>query len=213
MSSSKQDLDSLEVLYITMNLLSLALDPMIMAMVSAVTVLITFCILCVETWVEQDYPHRNHNDAYNYGLFIKHDGDLTGCDDYTSSTACGYLTSAQFSGVIFLFLGVWTMLIYIPRIFENIPVGKNRTLSSGISGLMQGTFGLICAVCFANWKTSRLEQDDRTNMEYKIEYYDSKFLASFYFLIISIIICWVQAFITLYVFRTLVKRERKMPVK
>jgi len=185
----------------------ITLDPTPLGLLSALIVLLAMIMECVETWVLQDW-HGGENDQH-WGLFLRTNQYQTDCDTATSTTSCGYLKSAQASGILFILMGVWTTLVYIPRVFPNIPVGANRMLTAGSTGMMQGIFGVLCLVFFSCWKDSRLAQEDRTNIEYENEKFHSTFMATYYLFVILTIVVIMQASAAVFMYKNVRRHSKK----
>jgi len=155
--------------------------------------------------VEQIY---DEGDNVNWGLFLRSGQKQTNCDGDTSTMACGYLSAAQASGVIFVVLGLWTTMIYIPRVYQNVPMNQSRILAAGVSSLMQTLFGIMCLVFFDLWVSNTLQQPDRTNIEYDSEKFHSTMAGSYWVFMVLTIASGFLSTIAFLMHRTVVEMNK-----
>ena len=85
-----------------------------------------FGFLFAPEWSFRRYDN-GHVDWY--GLIANYkdsDYQTAVCHSDTSKLHCGYFKASQVSGVLYVILGLWTTILYTPKIFKHIALKKYR---------------------------------------------------------------------------------------
>ena len=161
-----------------------------------------------------EWSLRRYNDGTIiwFGLFSEHrDGQYKSavCHDDQSALYCGYLKASQVSGILYVILGIWTTLLYIPKIFNHIELKKYRIYSSIVSGNVQAFFGLMCSILWGIFTMEYINQKSDADAEYDSERFSGYLSIAFYFMVVCTCITFFSSMTTLYLYNKTYNRKSK----